>query len=225
MPGAARLGDAHACPHPGAIPLVITTCGKVFVNKRFAIRVGDAAGCSIGPDPVVLGDFTVFMQGMPCARKTDLTMHGGSILAGSEDVLVGDGASAAAAGAGAAGVEADTSTWSTERCAELWAALLDQNQSLSEVWQRACAQDERTLSAEPPSDPSEDFARFVMAWAHSEPRLNIGRARSLFHAFPARYRALDVLLPNGLPPPAPRPEPAPESPDKRDNDDDPEEAR
>jgi uncharacterized Zn-binding protein involved in type VI secretion len=52
-------------------------------------RVGDLAICVGPPDVIALGSFTVLIGGMPAARMLDITAHGGTIILGAPNVLIG----------------------------------------------------------------------------------------------------------------------------------------
>jgi uncharacterized Zn-binding protein involved in type VI secretion len=47
------------------------------------------AVCAGGPDVIALGSFTVFIGGMPAARMGDMTAHGGAIVLGCVQVMIG----------------------------------------------------------------------------------------------------------------------------------------
>ena len=47
------------------------------------------AVCVGPPDVIVLGSFKVLIGGMPAARMSDLTAHGGMIAMGFPTVLIG----------------------------------------------------------------------------------------------------------------------------------------
>ncbi len=94
MPPAARLSDMHACPMvSGVVPHVggpiIGGCPTVMIGFMPAARVGDMAVCAGGPDAVAMGSFTVMIGSMPAARMGDLTVHGGVIVAGFPQVMIG----------------------------------------------------------------------------------------------------------------------------------------
>ena len=97
MPLAARVGDAHVCPmstgpapHIGG-PIQPPGCGTVIIGGSFAARVGDLAVCAAGPpDAIALGCPTVLIGGQFAARITDPTAHGGTIVQGCENVIIGD---------------------------------------------------------------------------------------------------------------------------------------
>jgi uncharacterized Zn-binding protein involved in type VI secretion len=54
-----------------------------------AARVGDMATCVGPPDVIAKGSATVLIGGMPAARMTDMTAHGGIIVVGCPTVLIG----------------------------------------------------------------------------------------------------------------------------------------
>ncbi|MGG9962264.1 PAAR domain-containing protein [Ferruginibacter sp. SUN106] len=98
MPAAARLTDFHECPMqtPGAPPIphvggpVIGPCANnVLIGKLPAARVGDNLVCVGPPDTIVKGSATVLIGGMPAARVGDVTAHGGKIVLGAANVMIG----------------------------------------------------------------------------------------------------------------------------------------
>lgn len=95
MPAAARLTDMHACPlSTGQVPHVggpITGPGapNVLINGMPAAVTGDMAVCVGPPDHLVKGSATVLINGKPAARMGDTTAHGGSIVVGSPNVMIG----------------------------------------------------------------------------------------------------------------------------------------
>jgi uncharacterized Zn-binding protein involved in type VI secretion len=92
---AACVGDLHTCPcwdgpkpHIGG-PLLPPGAPTVLIAGRPATRIGDAAMC-IGPlSSVVSGAATVLIGGKPAARLGDQTAHGGTIVSGVPNVLIG----------------------------------------------------------------------------------------------------------------------------------------
>ena len=103
---AARLTDLHTCPldsgapHVGG-PIVAPGAPTVLINGLPAARVTDMATCVGPPDMIVQGSATVFIGGLPAARMGDMTEHGGVIVNGSPNVLIGDaGGGLAGGGAG-----------------------------------------------------------------------------------------------------------------------------
>ena len=95
MSFAARINDMHVCPmvNPGGVPHVggpvILGEPTVLIGGIPAARVGDMAICSGPPDSIVMGSSTVFIGGKPAARMGDSTAHGGSIVAGDFTVMIG----------------------------------------------------------------------------------------------------------------------------------------
>jgi uncharacterized Zn-binding protein involved in type VI secretion len=92
---AARLTDMHVCPmitvlvpHVGG-PILAPGCPTVLIGGLPAARMGDLAVCVGPPDVIVLGAFTVLIGGQPAARMGDMTAHGGAIVLGAFNVLVG----------------------------------------------------------------------------------------------------------------------------------------
>jgi uncharacterized Zn-binding protein involved in type VI secretion len=95
----ARLTDEHlehlcplcdaTVPHVGGP--VCTGAQIVLAGGLPVARAGDQAVC-LGPsDTIVQGSSTVFIQGVPAARSGDRTLHGGMLVAGQANVLVGGG--------------------------------------------------------------------------------------------------------------------------------------
>ena len=98
MPPAARLTDMHVCPMvtPGVPPVphvggpVSGPCvPNVMIAGLAAAVVGDMAICTGPPDSIVKGSATVKIGGRPAARVGDSTAHGGSIVAGAPNVMIG----------------------------------------------------------------------------------------------------------------------------------------
>ena len=98
MPPAARLTDMHACPmvtpglppipHVGG-PIVGPGQPNVIIAGMPAAKVGDSCVCVGPPDTIVKGSATVMIGGMPAARMGDTTAHGGSIVIGAPNVMIG----------------------------------------------------------------------------------------------------------------------------------------
>lgn len=95
MKPAARIGDMHVCPmvNPGPVPHVggpvALGCPTVLIGFMPAARIGDMAVCVGPPDTIAMGSATVLIGGMPAARMGDMTAHGGSIVMGFPQVLIG----------------------------------------------------------------------------------------------------------------------------------------
>ena len=98
MPPAARLTDFHQCPlqSPGVPPIPHVGgpvagpgCPTVLIVGLPAARVGDMAVCVGPPDSIVKGSATVMIGGAPAARMGDQTAHGGQIVLGAPNVIIG----------------------------------------------------------------------------------------------------------------------------------------
>jgi uncharacterized Zn-binding protein involved in type VI secretion len=91
---AARLTDMHVCPLVnGVVPHVGGPISlgspNVLIGGLPAARVSDMAVCVGPPDMIALGSMTVLINGLPAARLGDLTAHGGTIVVGFPQVLIG----------------------------------------------------------------------------------------------------------------------------------------
>ncbi|MFA8019048.1 PAAR domain-containing protein [Bremerella cremea] len=94
MPPAARIGDMHACPmcdgpKPHVGGPVSMGCPQVLIGFMPAARVGDIATCVGPPDVIAMGSSTVFIGFMPAARMGDSTAHGGTVVMGCPNVMIG----------------------------------------------------------------------------------------------------------------------------------------
>jgi len=99
MPPAARLTDFHECPmQTPAVPSPIPHVGgpiigpglpTVLIGGLPAARVGDSLVCVGPPDSIIKGSSTVHIGGVPAARLGDSTAHGGTILVGAFNVIIG----------------------------------------------------------------------------------------------------------------------------------------
>jgi len=98
MPPAARLTDLHECPiitpglppipHVGG-PIVGPGASTVLIAGLPAARVGDMLVCVGPPDSIITGSATVMICGIPAARIGDKTAHGGTIIIGAFNVIIG----------------------------------------------------------------------------------------------------------------------------------------
>ena len=98
MPPAARLTDMHACPmvtpgvppvpHVGG-PIAGPGVPNVLIGGMPAAKLGDTCICVGPPDSIVKGSATVMIGGVPAARMGDTTAHGGSIVLGALNVIIG----------------------------------------------------------------------------------------------------------------------------------------
>jgi uncharacterized Zn-binding protein involved in type VI secretion len=91
---AATMGDMHVCPMVTAVVPhvggpIVTGAANVLIGGRPAARVTDLAVCVGPPDMIAKGSATVLIGGLPAARIGDLTVHGGVIVTGAMNVLIG----------------------------------------------------------------------------------------------------------------------------------------
>jgi len=110
---AARISDMHLCPMvtPGLPPIPHVGgpingpgCPTVLIGGVPAATVGDMCICVGPPDIIAMGSSGVFIGGKPAARMGDNTAHGGVIVSGCPNVLIGEAAGGGGGGgAGAAG--------------------------------------------------------------------------------------------------------------------------
>jgi len=95
MPPSARIGDFHVCPkvNPGPVPHVggpvVMGQPTVLVQGMPAARLGDMAVCVGPPDKIAKGSSTVLIGNKPAARMGDSTAHGGVVVMGAPTVLIG----------------------------------------------------------------------------------------------------------------------------------------
>lgn len=80
-------------PHVGG-PILPPAAFNVLTGMLPQARIGDKALCNGPPDVIALGSFTVLVKGSPAARMGDMTAHGGVIVMGQMNVLIGDAGSA-----------------------------------------------------------------------------------------------------------------------------------
>lgn len=95
MPPAARVTDMHVCPmvtgvvpHVGG-PILPPGCPTVMIGMMPAARVSDMAVCVGPPDSIAKGSATVTIGNLPAARLGDQTAHGGVIVSGFPQVMIG----------------------------------------------------------------------------------------------------------------------------------------
>jgi len=96
MPPAARVSDMHTCPmvDPGPKPHVggpiLPPCEPtVLIGFLPAARIGDMLVCVGEPDTIAEGSSSVMIGNQPAARMGDMTEHGGVIVMGCENVIIG----------------------------------------------------------------------------------------------------------------------------------------
>lgn len=85
----------HVCPmvtgvvpHVGG-PILPPCCPTVMIGMLPAARVTDMATCVGPPDVIVKGSATVMIGYLPAARMGDMTAHGGVIVLGFPQVMIG----------------------------------------------------------------------------------------------------------------------------------------
>jgi len=91
MPPAARVTDMHTCPvgsHVGG-PILPPACPTVLIGMLAAARVTDLATCTGPTDVIAKGSMTVLIGGLPAARAGDMAAHGGVIVVGCPNVIIG----------------------------------------------------------------------------------------------------------------------------------------
>lgn len=96
---AARVTDMHTCPQatPGTPPvphvggpILPPGCPTVLIGAMPDARIGDLSFCVGPPDPLAQGAASVLVGGLPTCRQTDMSSHGGVIVSGMPNVLIGD---------------------------------------------------------------------------------------------------------------------------------------
>lgn len=75
-------------PHVGG-PVVGPGQPNVLIGGLPAARVGDMLVCVGPPDSIVKGSSSVMIGGVPAARMGDSTAHGGQIMLGALNVMIG----------------------------------------------------------------------------------------------------------------------------------------
>ncbi|MCD7977305.1 MAG: PAAR domain-containing protein [Tannerellaceae bacterium] len=98
MPPAARITDMHVCPmvtpglppvpHVGG-PVIGPGVPNVLIGGLPAAVVGDLCTCVGPPDSIIQGSLTVMIGGKPAARMGDTCVHGGSVVMGMPNVMIG----------------------------------------------------------------------------------------------------------------------------------------
>jgi|SRR5690554_6205890 len=98
MPPAARITDMHVCPMvtPGLPPVPhvggpVSGPGipTVLIGNLPAAVLGDLCVCTGPPDSIIKGSSNVLIGGKPAARMGDSCSHGGTIVIGSLNVIIG----------------------------------------------------------------------------------------------------------------------------------------
>ena len=87
---APRVTDMHVCPMvtPG-LPPVPHVGGPLLPPGSPSVLIGGLPAATLAVDVVIMGSFKVFICGKPAARMGDNCAHGGVIVSGYPQVLVG----------------------------------------------------------------------------------------------------------------------------------------
>ena len=98
MPAAVRITDFHQCPmqtpgvppipHVGG-PVIGPGAPTVLIGGMPAAVMGDSCTCVGPPDTIIAGSSTVLISGKPAVRMGDQTAHGGSLVSGCTNVIIG----------------------------------------------------------------------------------------------------------------------------------------
>ena len=96
MPPAATLTMMHTCPmadvlvpHVGG-PIVGPGEPTVLIGGLPAARVTDMCVCVGPPDSITSGSATVLIGGLPAAYMGSQTAHGGIVVMGVPNVMIGE---------------------------------------------------------------------------------------------------------------------------------------
>src|SRR6185436_10092186 len=98
MPPAARVADMHVCPMQTPAPIPVPHVGgpilppgapTVLIGFMPAATATSMCVCVGPPDVITKGSATVLINFMPAARMGDMTAHGGSIVMGFPQVMIG----------------------------------------------------------------------------------------------------------------------------------------
>nr|WP_320119828.1 PAAR domain-containing protein [uncultured Marinifilum sp.] len=91
----ATVGSMHVCPmcsgtvpHVGG-PVIGPGSPNVLVNGKPVALMGDMCVCSGPPDTIVQGEAGVLINGVPVATVGSMTAHGGQIVQGEPNVIIG----------------------------------------------------------------------------------------------------------------------------------------
>jgi uncharacterized Zn-binding protein involved in type VI secretion len=75
-------------PHVGG-PIMPVGMPNVLIGGMPAARVTDMCVCVGPPDAIAMGSATVLIGGLSAARLGDPTIHGGVIVGGCPNVIIG----------------------------------------------------------------------------------------------------------------------------------------
>ncbi len=91
---AVTIGSNHVCPMcSGTVPHVggpiAQGAPNVLINGKPVARMGDMCTCVGPPDVIAQGNPTVLINDVPIATVGDMTAHGGIIVSGEANVIIG----------------------------------------------------------------------------------------------------------------------------------------
>jgi uncharacterized Zn-binding protein involved in type VI secretion len=91
---AARITDLHVCPafnglQPHVGGPISSGHPTVIIGGQPVARATDVCVCGGPPDVIATGSATVLIGGLRAARQLDQTAHGGIIVSGVPNVLIG----------------------------------------------------------------------------------------------------------------------------------------
>jgi uncharacterized Zn-binding protein involved in type VI secretion len=97
----------HVCPlvtvlvpHVGG-PVLLPSAFNVLIGNLPAAGVGSMCVCVGPPDSIITGAWNVLIGNRPAARMSDMTVHGGSVVLGCFNVLIGMSGAASGGNVGA----------------------------------------------------------------------------------------------------------------------------
>ncbi len=90
----ATVGSNHVCPMcSGTVPHVggpvVQGEANVMFNSKPAATLGSMCTCVGPPDAIAQGNPTVLINGKPVACMGDMTTHGGVVVSGEANILIG----------------------------------------------------------------------------------------------------------------------------------------
>lgn len=75
-------------PHVGG-PIIGPGVPTVLIGGMPAAKMGDTCTCVGPPDSLIKGSATVMIGGTPAIRLGDSTAHGGTVVLGQPNVMIG----------------------------------------------------------------------------------------------------------------------------------------
>lgn len=98
MPPAARVGDMHVCPMQSPAPVPVPHVGgpilppgapTVMIGFQPAATATGMCVCVGPPDTIAKGSATVQINFLPAVRMGDQCAHGGTVVQGFPQVMIG----------------------------------------------------------------------------------------------------------------------------------------